>query len=71
MTPPRSLTPAMFRIPGDVRLVTLEQIKSEYAQAVLEREAWNITKAAKVLGIERITLNRMIKRYKLKRPKEE
>lgn len=50
--------------------ITLEEVKAEYVKAVLEDNAWNVTKAATVLGVERVTLHNMIRRYKLKRPKE-
>ncbi|MBN2124423.1 MAG: sigma-54-dependent Fis family transcriptional regulator [Deltaproteobacteria bacterium] len=46
---------------------TLREMEKEYIQAVLEENDWNITHSAKVLGINRVTLHKMIKRYDLER----
>jgi two-component system response regulator HydG len=46
---------------------SLRDIEREHTQAVLEDCAWNVTKASRILDINRVTLHRMIKRYNLKR----
>ncbi len=45
------------------RLPTLEEREREYVQYVLERSERNRTKAAKVLGIDRVSLWRKMKKY--------
>jgi transcriptional regulator with PAS, ATPase and Fis domain len=47
---------------------TLKQAEIQHLQAALESCGWNISKAAKVLGIDRVTLSRKIKRCNLRRP---
>ena len=46
---------------------TLREMEREYVADVLEEGDWNITRAAKVLGINRVTLHKMIKRFDLSR----
>ena len=46
---------------------TLREMEKRYVQEVLEEEEWNVTRAAKVLGINRVTLHKMIRRYDLER----
>ena len=50
------------------RDVTLERLEREHILATLERTGWNKSMAAQVLGIERSTLDRKLKRYKVSRP---
>ncbi len=47
------------------RPLTLREMEKEYIRETLEQEGWNITRSAKVLGINRVTLHKMIKRYDL------
>lgn len=67
--------------PGDVpmggegavlksRELTLEALEQEYIMATLDRTAWNKSQAAQILGIERSTLDRKLKRYQVARPKK-
>lgn len=45
----------------------LRELERNYIQQILEEYDWNVTRSAKVLGINRVTLHKMIKRYGLKR----
>ena len=47
---------------------TLKEAELQHLQDALETCSWNITRAAKLLGIDRVTLSRKIKRFRLKRP---
>jgi DNA-binding NtrC family response regulator len=53
---------AIFRPPSD-HLPTLEQREAEYIRMVLEKTGGNRTQAARILGIDRVSLWRKIKRY--------
>lgn len=46
---------------------TLREIEKDYVREVLEDNEWNVTRSAKVLDINRVTLHKMIKRYELRR----
>jgi len=48
--------------------LTLKEVEISHVRAALETCNWNISRAAKQLGIDRSTLNRKIKRYHLTRP---
>jgi two-component system, NtrC family, response regulator HydG len=60
-------------IPGAVGgpLVSLDSLEQQYILQVLDHTAWNKTQAAQILGIERSTLDRKLKRYQVGRPEEE
>jgi transcriptional regulator with PAS, ATPase and Fis domain len=45
------------------RLPTLEEREVDYIRYVLERSGQNRTQAAKVLGIDRVSLWRKLKKY--------
>ncbi len=47
---------------------SLRQMEKEYIQDILAECDWNITRAAGILNINRVTLHKMIKRYDIKRP---
>ncbi len=51
--------------PKQGRWPSLEEQEREYILWVLEHTAWNKTKAAKILGIDRVSLWRKIKKYEL------
>lgn len=53
---------------GDFRAVPLEVIEQEHILAMLEWTGWNKSQAAQLLGIERSTLDRKLKRYDVERP---
>ena len=48
--------------------ITLEALEQQHILAVLERASWNKSQAAQILGIERSTLDRKLKRYQVSRP---
>lgn len=52
------------------RELTLEVLEQEYIMATLEQTSWNKSQAAQILGIERSTLDRKLKRYQAERPKK-
>jgi len=54
--------------PGPGSLAEVERI---HVQSVLESSAWNITKAARVLDVDRVTLYNKIRKYALKKPGSE
>ena len=58
------LTVQTFRPSGD-HTPTLEEQEIRYIKYVLEKTAWNKTKAAEILGIDRASLWRKLKRYEL------
>jgi DNA-binding NtrC family response regulator len=45
---------------------SLLEMEQEHIRQILEECAWNVTKAAGILGINRVTLHKKIKRYHLK-----
>jgi DNA-binding NtrC family response regulator len=51
--------------PGPGSLAEAEKV---HVQAVLDIQDWNITRSARVLGVDRVTLYNKIKRYELKKP---
>jgi DNA-binding NtrC family response regulator len=48
---------------------TLKEMEKAYIQQVLEDQNWNVTRSAEVLGVNRVSLHKMIKRYNLERPR--
>ncbi len=52
------------------RDVSLDVLEQEHILATLERTNWNKSRAAQILGIERSTLDRKLKRYDVSRPKK-
>ena len=47
---------------------TLKEMEKAYIQQTLEEQNWNVTRSAEVLGVNRVSLHKMIKRYNLERP---
>ncbi|MCP4574887.1 MAG: sigma-54-dependent Fis family transcriptional regulator, partial [Deltaproteobacteria bacterium] len=47
--------------------MSLKEVEIEYIREVLADSDWNITRAAKVLDLNRVTLHKKINRYNLKR----
>jgi DNA-binding NtrC family response regulator len=47
---------------------SLAEAEKGHVQAVLEAERWNISRAARVLDVDRVTLYNKIRKYDLKRP---
>lgn len=54
---------------GSFREISLEMLEQEHILATLDRTNWNKSQAAQILGIERSTLDRKLKRYRVSRPK--
>ena len=50
------------------RELTIEDLEREHILQTLDATEWNKTKAAQILGIERSTLDRKLKRYGVSRP---
>ena len=48
--------------------LSLREMEKKYIQQLLEENDWNVSRTANILEINRVTLHKMIKRYKLKRP---
>jgi two-component system response regulator HydG len=46
---------------------SLREMEKNYIKEVLEECKWSVTRAAKILGINRVTLHKKIKRYDLQR----
>jgi Nif-specific regulatory protein len=53
---------------NDYREISLETLEQEHILATLDRTEWNKSRAAQILGIERSTLDRKLKRYEVTRP---
>jgi DNA-binding NtrC family response regulator len=60
---PLAVTAAETPAPG-----SLAEMEKAHVARVLEAQAWNITRAARVLGIDRVTLYNKIRRYGLQKP---
>jgi two-component system response regulator HydG len=56
--------PAEFKSRGR----SLREVEKSYIQEVLEEQRWNITESARILGINRVSLHKMINRLQLRRP---
>ena len=50
------------------REISIEKLEQEHILATLETTKWNKSRAAQILGIERSTLDRKLKRYAVTRP---
>ena len=48
--------------------ISIEQMEKEHILATLEWTKWNKSQAAQLLGIERSTLDRKLKKYETTRP---
>ena len=59
------LRPSRTQLPGPR---SLRETERDHIQHILEECDWNVTGAAKILKINRVTLHKMIKRYNLQRP---
>ena len=53
---------------GGFRAVSLETLERAHVLATLTHTGWNKSKAASILGVERSTLDRKLKKYGVKRP---
>jgi len=50
---------------------SLAEVERAHVISVLEASGWNITRAARVLDVDRVTLYNKIRKYELKRPENE
>lgn len=53
---------------GEYRELSMADVEQEHILATLEHTGWNKSKASQILGIERSTLDRKLKRYHLPKP---
>jgi len=49
---------------------SLAEAERAHVRSVLDASGWNITRAARVLDIDRVTLYNKIRRYELKKPED-
>jgi DNA-binding NtrC family response regulator len=49
---------------------TLREFERSHIETILAECGWNVTQAARILDINRVTLHKMIKRYRLQRPQQ-
>ncbi len=61
--------PAVSLPTGSDSELSLEELEQKHILMVLSETGWNKSKAAQVLGIERSTLDRKLKKYNVARPK--
>lgn len=65
----RASAPATERIStGEYRQLSMADVEQEHILATLEHTGWNKSKASQILGIERSTLDRKLKRYHVPKP---
>jgi len=58
-----------IRLSGDLyQAHSLEEVERHHIKRTLDHHDWNKSRSSQVLGVERSTLDRKIKRYELKRP---
>ena len=53
---------------GEFRELSMADVEQEHILATLEHTGWNKSKASQILGIERSTLDRKLKRYHVPKP---
>lgn len=58
---------------GDIKIeynkdLSLENVEKAHILGVLEKSKWNISSAAKILGIDRVTIYKKLEKYGIKRP---
>ncbi len=54
-------------LPGQFQAMTLDEVERRHIVAALEANGWNKSRTAGILGIERSTLDRKIRKYEIKR----
>ena len=55
----------------EVREISLSELEKEHILSMLERTNWNKSLTSQILGIERSTLDRKLKRYNVSRPSKK
>lgn len=63
-------SPPETELAANYREISIEKLEQEHILATLEETKWNKSKAAQILGIERSTLDRKLKRYAVSRPND-
>lgn len=53
-------------VPPASGALSLEQVEVEHIRRILEAEEWNVSRAAKILELDRTTLHKKIRKYNLK-----
>jgi Nif-specific regulatory protein len=53
---------------GEYRELSLADIEQDHILKTLEHTGWNKSRSAQILGIERSTLDRKLKRFHVPRP---
>ena len=61
----------LFRSPGQAPPHSLEEMERSHIDQILKYCQWNISKAAKILRVNRTTLHNKIKRYNLRAPESQ
>jgi len=67
----RDLPLAVTAAPAVSSPLSLREVERTHVAAVLERTGWNVSQAARLLDIDRVTLYNKIRRYGLKRPGDD
>ena len=50
--------------------VSMEEVEKRHLLNILDSQNWNITVSAKILGIDRVTVYKKLKKYGIKRPED-
>ena len=58
-------TPAMFS-----KSMSLREMEKHYIKRILDECGWNVTRAAKILDVNRVTLHKKIKRFEMQKSTE-
>lgn len=64
------VSPPEAELAANYREISIEKLEQEHILATLDETKWNKSKAAQILGIERSTLDRKLKRYAVSRPND-
>ena len=67
-SPSEPVAPAAAATSAGASEVSLEELEKQHILSTLDNTNWNKSKAAQILGIERSTLDRKLKRYNVTRP---
>jgi len=65
---PEIIQDPMAHLEGRDLRSLVEELEVQVVRAVLDREGWNITRAARALGLSRLGLRKKVQRYGLSRP---
>jgi transcriptional regulator of acetoin/glycerol metabolism len=48
--------------------LSMEEVEKKHLISVLESNRWNISQAARILGIDRVTIYKKLKKFGINRP---